>query len=59
MSDAFNRLILVKTTASLSEALRLSKETENMGPKEDFLFWWRTSTQLQKSTDQETKTQKS
>ena len=27
--------------------------------KEDFLFWWRTSTQLQKSTDQETKTQKS
>ena len=27
------------TTASLSEALRLSEETENMGPKEDFLFW--------------------
>ena len=59
MSAAFKRLILVQTTASLSEALRPSEETENMGPKEDFLFWWRTSTQLQKSTDQETEAQKS
>ena len=29
-----------------------SEETENMGPKEDFFFWWRTPTQQQKSTDQ-------
>ena len=35
MSAAFKRLILVDVTASLSEALTLSEETENMGPKED------------------------
>ena len=39
MSAAFKRLILVQTSASLSEALTLSEETENMGSKEDFLSW--------------------